>query len=81
MTLTSTSTRRTPNRVHTRELRHFAASFMINASVGLQPISKVLGHVYYKSTMRCTHQANKVLLAAVETGARKLTEQRQFTDL
>jgi integrase len=37
-------------RIH--DLRHSAASFMINAGVNLYAVGKVLGHADHKSTMR-----------------------------
>lgn len=56
-------------RVH--DLRHSAASFMINAGVDLFAVGRVLGHADHKSTMRYSHLANDTLLAAVEAGAAK----------
>lgn len=57
-------------RIH--DLRHSAASFMINAGVDLFAVGKVLGHASYQSTQRYSHLANDTLLAAVEAGAKKL---------
>jgi len=57
-------------RIH--DLRHSAASFMINAGVDLYTVGRVLGHADYKSTMRYAHLANDTLLAAVEAGAAKM---------
>mgnify|MGYP001334412099 CR=1 FL=1 len=57
-------------RIH--DLRHSAASFMINAGIDLFAVGKVLGHADHKSTMRYSHLANDTLLAAVEAGARKM---------
>ncbi len=51
------------------DLRHSAASFMINGGVDLFAVGRVLGHVDHKSTMRYSHLANDTLLAAVEAGA------------
>lgn len=56
-------------RIH--DLRHSAASFMINAGVDLFAVGRVLGHADHKSTMRYSHLANDTLLAAVEAGANK----------
>ncbi len=56
-------------RIH--DLRHSAASFMINSSVDLFTVGKVLGHASYQSTQRYSHLANDTLLAAVEAGAAK----------
>jgi integrase len=57
-------------RIH--DLRHSAASFMINAGVNLYAVGKVLGHADHQSTQRYAHLANETLLAAVEAGAAKL---------
>lgn len=56
-------------RIH--DLRHSAASFMINAGVDLFAVGKVLGHASYQSSQRYSHLANDTLLAAVEAGAAK----------
>ena len=56
-------------RIH--DLRHSAASFMINSGVDLFAVGKVLGHASYQSTQRYSHLANDTLLAAVEAGASK----------
>jgi integrase len=60
-------------RIH--DLRHSAASFMINAGVDLYTVGKVLGHADHQSTMRYAHLANETLLAAVEAGAAGLSGQ------
>lgn len=57
-------------RIH--DLRHSAASFMINAGVDLYAVGRVLGHADHQSTMRYSHLANDTLLAAVEAGAAKM---------
>jgi integrase len=57
-------------RIH--DLRHSAASFMVNSGVDLFAVGKVLGHASYQSTQRYSHLANDTLLAAVEAGAAKL---------
>ena len=57
-------------RIH--DLRHSAASFMVNSGVDLFAVGKVLGHASYQSTQRYAHLANDTLLAAVEAGAAKL---------
>lgn len=56
-------------RIH--DLRHSAASFMVNSGVDLFAVGKVLGHSSYQSTQRYSHLANDTLLAAVEAGAAK----------
>lgn len=53
------------------DLRHSAASFMVNSGVDLFAVGKVLGHASYQSTQRYAHLANDTLLAAVEAGAKK----------
>lgn len=57
-------------RIH--DLRHSAASFMVNAGVDLFAVGRVLGHADHKSTMRYSHLANDTLLAAVEAGSKKM---------
>jgi site-specific recombinase XerD len=57
-------------RIH--DLRHSAASFMINEGIDLYAVGKVLGHVNHASTRRYSHLANDRLLAAVEAGAKRL---------
>ncbi|WP_375381523.1 tyrosine-type recombinase/integrase [uncultured Sphingomonas sp.] len=54
-------------RIH--DLRHSAASFMVNSGVDLFAVGKVLGHASYQSTQRYSHLAADTLLAAVEAGA------------
>ena len=56
-------------RIH--DLRHSAASFMVNSGVDLFAVGKVLGHASYQSSQRYSHLANDTLLAAVEAGAAK----------
>ena len=58
-------------RIH--DLRHSAASFMINAGIDLFAVGKVLGHADHQSTMKYAHLANDTLLAAVEAGAKQMT--------
>ena len=57
-------------RIH--DLRHSAASFMVNAGIDLFAVGRVLGHADHKSTMRYSHLATDTLLAAVEAGAKKM---------
>lgn len=56
-------------RIH--DLRHSAASFMVNSGVDLFAVGKVLGHASVQSTQRYSHLANDTLLKAVEAGAAK----------
>lgn len=53
------------------DLRHSAASFMINSGVDLFAVGRVLGHANHASTMRYSHLTNDTLRAAVEAGAAK----------
>lgn len=57
-------------RIH--DLRHSAASFMINAGIDLFAVGRILGHADHQSTMRYSHLANDTLMAAVEAGAANL---------
>jgi integrase len=54
-------------RIH--DLRHSAASFMINGGIDLYAVGRILGHRDHASTMRYAHLANETLLRAVEAGA------------
>jgi integrase len=56
-------------RIH--DLRHSAASFMVNSGIDLFAVGKVLGHASVQSTQRYSHLSNSTLLAAVEAGAAK----------
>lgn len=56
-------------RIH--DLRHSAASFMVNSGVDLFAVGKVLGHANVASSSRYAHLNNATLLAAVEAGAAK----------
>lgn len=58
-------------RIH--DLRHSAASFMINSGIDLFTVGRILGHADHQSTMRYSHLSNDTLVAAVEAGAAKLT--------
>lgn len=53
------------------DLRHSAASNMVNSGVDLFAVGKVLEHASYQSTQRYSHLANDTLLKAVEAGAAK----------
>lgn len=71
----SWDTARTKAGLHTlriHDLRHSAASFMINSGVDLYQVGRILGHADHQSTMRYSHLANDTLLAAVEKGAAKM---------
>lgn len=58
--------------LHIHDLRHSAASFMINAGIDLFAVGRVLGHADHQSTMRYAHLANDTLMQAVEAGADKM---------
>lgn len=58
--------------LHIHDLRHSAASFMINAGIDLFAVGRVLGHADHKSTMRYAHLSNDTLIKAVEAGALKM---------
>lgn len=60
--------------LHIHDLRHSAASFMVNAGVDLFAVGRILGHADHQSTMRYSHLANDTLLAAVEAGAAKMKQ-------
>lgn len=59
-------------RIH--DLRHSAASFMVNSGVDLFAVGKVLGHANVASSARYSHLAQDTLLAAVEAGAAKQSQ-------
>lgn len=54
-------------RVH--DIRHSAASFLINSNVSIFEVSKILGHSQIKTTQRYAHLSQETLLAAVNTAA------------
>jgi len=54
------------------DLRHSAASFMINAGIDLYTVGRILGHADHQSTQRYSHVANDSLMKAVEAGAAKM---------
>lgn len=56
-------------RIH--DLRHSAASFMINNHIDLCTVGKILGHASYQSTQRYSHVASEGLRVAVEACAAK----------
>ena len=57
--------------VHLHDLRHSAASEMVNAGVPLYTVGKVLGHRDSKSTARYAHLTADTLTAAVAAIGRK----------
>ncbi len=58
--------------LHIHDLRHSAASFMINAGIDLYAVGRILGHADHQSTQRYSHLANDTLMKAVEAGAAKM---------
>jgi len=58
--------------LHLHDLRHSAASFMINGGIDLFAVGRILGHADHQSTMRYSHLANDTLMQAVEAGAAKM---------
>ncbi len=57
--------------VHLHDLRHSAASEMVNAGVPLYTVGKVLGHRDQRSTQRYSHLTTDTLTAAVAAIGRK----------
>ena len=57
--------------VHFHDLRHSAASEMVNAGVDLYTVGKVLGHRDSRSTARYSHLRPETLSAAVEAIGRR----------
>ena len=57
-------------RIH--DLRHSAASFMINAGIDLYAVGRILGHADHQSTQRYAHRSPGLLMQAVEAGAAKI---------
>ena len=58
--------------LHLHDLRHSAASFMINGGIDLFAVGRILGHADHQSTMRYSHLANDTLMQAVEAGAARM---------
>ena len=58
--------------LHIHDLRHSAASFLVNAGIDLFAVGRILGHADHKSTMRYSHLAGDTLMKAVEAGASKM---------
>ena len=54
-------------RIH--DLRHTAASMLVQANVPIYTVSKILGHTQLKTTERYAHLADDTLLAAADTAA------------
>jgi integrase len=58
--------------VHIHDLRHSAASFLLNAGTDLYTVGKLLGHRSISSSQRYAHLSDETLRSAVEAGALKL---------
>ena len=54
-------------RIH--DLRHTAASMLVQANIPIYTVSKILGHTQLKTTERYSHLADDTLLAAADTAA------------
>ena len=60
--------------VRLHDLRHSAASFLVNSGVDLYAVGKILGHSSTQTSLRYAHLSNDTLLAAVEAGAAGMTK-------
>lgn len=58
--------------VRLHDLRHTAASVMVQANVPIFTVSRILGHTQIKTTQRYSHLAEDTLLAATETASNVL---------
>jgi site-specific recombinase XerD len=58
--------------LHFHDLRHSAASAMINSGIDLYTVGAVLGHKTPISTKRYSHLATQTLAAAVATIGKKM---------
>ncbi len=58
--------------VHLHDLRHTAASNMVNAGQSLYVVGQVLGHTRPTTTQRYAHLSQEALLAAVDAGAKAM---------
>lgn len=55
--------------VRLHDLRHTAASVMVQANIPIYTVSRILGHTQVKTTARYSHLAEDTLLAATETAS------------
>jgi len=55
--------------VRMHDLRHSAASFLINSGCSIYSIASILGHSQLKTTQRYAHLSQETLLAAVDAAA------------
>ena len=58
--------------VRWHDLRHSAASALVQANVPIYTVAKILGHSTVQHTARYSHLADETLLSAVETAANAL---------
>ena len=58
--------------VRLHDLRHTAASVMVQANVPILTVSRILGHTQIKTSLRYSHLAEANLLAATETASNVL---------
>jgi integrase len=63
--------------IHIHDLRHSAASEMVNAGVDLYTVGKVLGHRDSRSTERYAHLRHQTLVDAVSKIGRKAPHKRK----
>ena len=59
------------HKVRIHDLRHSAASFLVNSNIDLFTVGKILGHANVASSARYSHLSNQTLLIAVEAAAAK----------
>ena len=55
--------------VRWHDLRHSAASALVQANVPIYTVARILGHSSLQHTSRYAHLADETLLSAVETAA------------
>jgi len=63
------------------DLRHHAASKMVEAGIDLVTVSKILGHASIQTTMRYAHPTPENMRRAVETLAQNMTSAQDFVPI
>lgn len=63
------------------DLRHSAASKMVEAGIDLVTVSKILGHASIQTTMRYAHPTPENMRRAVETLAQNVTSAQDFVPI
>jgi integrase len=58
--------------VRWHDLRHSAASALVQANVPIYTVARILGHSTVQHTARYSHLGDETLLAAMETAANAL---------